>query len=768
MDRKIAVYTVIAAITLVAGSQGWADTVQDKTQYVLPLMGTDSSFGISSGNVYPAIARPWGMNTWTPQTGENGNGWTYTYTNNKIRGIKQTHQPSPWINDYGQFSILPVTGKPVFDQNERASWFSHKAEKALPHYYRVYLADYDTTVELTPTERAAIIRVTYPQTDQPYFVVDAFDKGSFIRLVPEKRQIVGYSTRNSGGVTENFKNFFVLQFDRPFADAKVWKDKSIQLGVTELKDNHVGAIVKFAPTAKGDRLHVRVASSFISEEQAARNLNELGNDDFDAVCAKGQAVWNETMGRISVEGGTVDQFRTFYTCLYRALLFPRRLYEIDAEGKPVHYSPHNGKIEPGYYFTDTGFWDTFRSLFPLLNFVYPEMNAKMTAGLENYYKESGWLPEWASPGHRGCMVGNNSASVVADAWLTGARGGYSIDKLYEAMLHGANNVHPSPHLRCVGRWGHEHYNTLGYIPRDVGVPESAARTLEFAYDDWCIWKIAVALKRPKEEIDLYAKRCQNYKNLFYPKFKLMAGRNKDGTFDPKFNPLKWGGDFTEGNSLHYTWSVFHDIQGLIDLMGGREAFVKQLDDIFAMKPDFDESAYGGVIHEIREMQIMNFGQYAHGNQPIQHMIYLYAYAGEPWKTQYWVREVMERLYTPTPDGYCGDEDNGQTSAWYVWSALGFYPVCPGSGEYVMGAPMFPKATVSFPNGKRLVINAPQAASGERFIQSATLNGKPYGRNFLTLETLRQGATMDVVMGAKPNTARGTSPDDAPYSFSRKP
>ncbi|MBP5320761.1 MAG: GH92 family glycosyl hydrolase [Kiritimatiellae bacterium] len=766
MKSKKTVYTAMVAVTMAVGFQIRNAAAADLTQYVLPLMGTDSNFGISTGNVYPAIARPWGMNTWTPQTGENGNGWTYTYTNNKIRGIKQTHQPSPWINDYGQFSILPVTGKPVFDQNERASWFSHKAEKALPYYYRVYLADHDTTVELTPTERAAIIRVTYPQTDQPYFVVDAFDKGSFIRLIPEKRQVVGYSTRNSGGVMPNFRNYFVLQFDRPFADAKVWKDKSIQLGVTELAEDHVGAIVKFAPTAKGDRLHVRVASSFISEEQAIRNLGELGNDDFDTVCAKGQQIWNETMGRITVEGGTLDQFRTFYTCLYRALLFPRRLYEIGADGKPVHYSPHNGRIEPGYYFTDTGFWDTFRSLFPLLNFAYPEMNAKMTASLENYYRESGWLPEWASPGHRGCMIGNNSASVVADAWLTGARGGYSIEKLYEAMLHGANNVHPSPFLRCVGRWGHKEYNTLGYVPRDVGVPESAARTLEFAYDDWCIWKVAVDLKRPKEEIDLYAKRCQNYKNLFHPTFKLMAGRNKDGTFDPKFNPLKWGGDFTEGNSLHYTWSVFHDIQGLIDLMGGKEAFVKQLDAIFTMKPDFDESAYGGVIHEIREMQIMNFGQYAHGNQPIQHMIYLYAYAGEPWKTQHWVREVMERLYTPTADGYCGDEDNGQTSAWYVWSALGFYPVCPGSGEYVMGAPMFPKATVSFPNGKQLVITAPQSGSAQRYIQSATLNGKPYGKNFLKLETLRSGATLEMVMGEKPNTSRGTAPDDAPYSFSR--
>ena len=742
-----------------------AETAENPVEYVLPLMGTDSSVKLSAGNVYPAIARPWGMNFWTPQTGKIGDGWVYTYNAEKISGIKQTHQPSPWINDYGQFAVMPVTGKRAFQQDDRASWFAHKAEKASPHYYSVYLADYDTTVEVTPTERAALFRVTFPKTEEAYVVVDAFDKGSYVKILPEQRKIIGWSTRNSGSVPANFKNYFVIIFDQPFVSAHVWKDKELKEGQLEIQDNHAGALVQFNSAARGTRVHFRVASSFISAEQAELNLKELGSDSFEAVREKGRQAWNKELGRVAVEGGTLDQYRVFYTCLYRAMLFPRAFYEIDASGKVVHYSPNSGEVKAGYYFTDSGFWDTFRSLFPLLNLLSPSLNAKMTAGLENCYRESGWLPEWASPGHRGCMVGNNSASVVADAWLSGARGGYDMATLYQAVVHGAENAHPT--IGSVGRSGAKEYLEGGYVPRDVGINESAARTLEYAYDDWCVWRLAVDLKRPQEEIDRFAKRCQNYRLLFDPAHKLMSGRNKDGSFDKDFNPFKWGGDFTEGNSLHYSWSVFHDVQGLIDLTGGRQAFTAKLDEVFTLPPVFDESYYRQVIHEIREMQIMNFGQYAHGNQPIQHMVYLYGYAGEPWKTQRWAREVMERLYTPAPDGYCGDEDNGQTSAWYVWSALGFYPVCPGSGEYVLGAPLFKKATVTFENGKKLVISAPENSASNRYIAGMKLNGKKYTKNFVVAEVLKQGATISLEMSAEPNLKRGVDAADFPYSFSRR-
>lgn len=730
--------------------------------YVNPLMGTQSTFELSTGNTYPAIARPWGMNFWTPQTGKMGDGWQYTYTANKIRGFKQTHQPSPWINDYGQFSIMPVVGKPEFDENKRASWFAHKGETAKPYYYKVYLAEHDVVTELTPTERAAMFRFTFPENEHSYVVVDAFDKASSVKIDVANRRITGYSTRNSGGVPDNFRNYFVIEFDKAFTYKAVVDNKTLIAESTETTSAHAGAIIGFS-TKKGETVHARVASSFISEEQALQNLKELGNDTFDALVEKGKDAWNDVLGRVEVEGGDLDQYRTFYSCLYRSLLFPRKLYEVDASGAIVHYSPFNGKVLPGYMYTDTGFWDTFRCLFPLLNLIYPSVNKEIQEGLINTYKESGFFPEWASPGHRGCMVGNNSASVLVDAYMKGVKVD-DVATLYEGLLHATENVHPE--ISSTGRLGYEYYNRLGYVPYDVKINENAARTLEYAYDDWCIYKLAKELKRPKKEINLFARRAMNYQNLFDKETLLMRGKNKDGKFMAPFSPLKWGDAFTEGNSWHYTWSVFHDPQGLIDLMGGDDVFVGMLDSVFSVPPVFDDSYYGQVIHEIREMTVMNMGNYAHGNQPIQHMIYLYNYAKQPWKAQYWLRQVMDRLYTPTPDGYCGDEDNGQTSAWYVFSALGFYPVCPGTDQYVLGAPLFKNATVHFENGKTLEIKAPQNSRTNIYIKDMKVNGAEYSKNYVTHSLLQNGAVVDCVMSDAPNTKRGIGMEDAPYSFSR--
>lgn len=729
--------------------------------YVNPLMGTQSTFELSTGNTYPAIARPWGMNFWTPQTGKMGDGWQYTYTANKIRGFKQTHQPSPWINDYGQFSIMPVVGKPEFDENKRASWFAHKGETAKPYYYKVYLAEHDVVTELTPTERAAMFRFTFPENEHSYVVVDAFDKASSVKIDVANRRITGYSTRNSGGVPDNFRNYFVIEFDKAFTYKAVVDNMTLIAESTETTSAHAGAIIGFA-TKKGETVHARVASSFISEEQALQNLKELGDDTFDALVEKGKDAWNDVLGRVEVEGGNLDQYRTFYSCLYRSLLFPRKLYEVDASGAIVHYSPFNGKVLPGYMYTDTGFWDTFRCLFPLLNLIYPSVNKEIQEGLINTYKESGFFPEWASPGHRGCMVGNNSASVLVDAYMKGVRVD-DVATLYEGLLHATENVHPE--ISSTGRLGYEYYNRLGYVPYDVKINENAARTLEYAYNDWCIYKLAKELKRPKKEINMFAHRAMNYKNLFDKETLLMRGKNKDGKFMAPFSPLKWGDAFTEGNSWHYTWSVFHDPQGLINLMGGDDVFVSMLDSVFSVPPVFDDSYYGQVIHEIREMTVMNMGNYAHGNQPIQHMIYLYNYAKQPWKAQYWLRQVMDRLYTPTPDGYCGDEDNGQTSAWYVFSALGFYPVCPGTDQYVLGAPLFKKATVHFENGKAIEIKAPQNSCTNLYIKDMKVNGAEYSKNYVTHSLLQNGGVVDCVMSDTPNMERGIGMEDAPYSFS---
>ena len=695
--------TAVSLLLLAACSRPAEDI--HVSDYVSTLVGTQSDWTFSSGNTYPAVALPWGMNCWTPVTAEReDDGWAYQYDKRKITGFKQTHQPSPWINDYGAFSIMPFTGEP---EGKPVSWFSHKSEVARPYYYSVYLADYDVKVEIAPTERAAVIRLTYPESDRAGVVVNPFQGGvvSF-----EGAWANGYSTQNHGGVPEGFRNYFIIKADAPLGE-------------------------RFK-TERGQVVTLYIASSFISGEQAYRNLKEVLDRPFDEVKAAAQARWDQILGRIRVSGGTDSQRRTFYSCLYRSTLFPRKFHEIGPDGKPVHYSPYDGKVHSGFLYTDTGFWDTFRALFPLLNLVYPDVNAEIQSGLANIARENDFLPEWASPGHRDCMIGNNSASVIADAALQGITSREDLEVLYKALVHGTEHVHPS--VSSSGRKGHEYYNSLGYIPYDAGVNENVARTLEYAYDDWCIARIARLLKRPQEEIDLYLKRSGNWRNVFDREARLMRGRNADGAFQEPFSPYKWGDAFTEGNAWHYTWSVFHDVPGLMEAMGGEASFVEMLDSVFKVPPIYDDSYYGYRIHEITEMQVADMGNYAHGNQPAQHMLYLYDWTSQPWKGQQRIRETMDRLYSATPDGYCGDEDNGQTSAWYVFSALGFYPVCPAGGQYALGTPLFPEAEVSLPGGKTLTITA--SGPGPVY-DDIRLNGKQIKGRTMGTDALRKGARL---------------------------
>ena len=733
---------------------------------VNPLMGTDSKFSLSNGNTYPAIAKPWGMNFWTPQTAKMGDGWAYKYDDETIRGIKQTHQPSPWINDYASFSLMAVSGELKYQEDERASWFSHKAEEARPYYYKTYLADYDITAEVSPTERAAIFRFTFPENDTSYIILDAFEKGSMVKIIPEERKIIGYCRNNNGGVPENFHNYFVAVFDKDFKWKHTWTDNwKLNKNSTDSKGNHVGAIIGFE-TELGETVNVRVASSFISLEQAELNLKqEIGEKTFQDVRLNAKNSWEHEFQKLLVEDQNIDNIRTFYSCLYRLLLFPRKFYEINKEAEIVHYSPYNGKVLPGYMFTDNGFWDTFRAVFPFFNLMYPELNSQIMEGLANTYKESGWLPEWASPGHRQSMIGSNSAPIIADAYLKGNMNKKDEEVLFEAVLKNAN-INDGRPQQSVGREGIDYYNRLGYVPYDVGINENAARSLEYAFADFTIAEMAKKMNKPEISKRFY-KQSKNYKKLYDSKSKWMRGKNEDGTFQSPFNPLKWGDAFTEGNSIHYTWSVFHDIQGLIGLMGGDLEFTKKLDTVFTMPPKFDDSYYGFTIHEIREMQIVNMGNYAHGNQPVQHMIYLYNYAKQPWKAQNKVRDVMKKLYSATPDGYCGDEDNGQTSAWYVFSALGFYPVTPGIPQYVFGSPLFEKVTMNLQNRNRFKIIADDNKYNNHYIKSVKLNGIEYNKTWIDYNDIQKGGSLNFKMSNKPNKEFAISNNSIPFSLTKK-
>ena len=750
----------------------------DFTQYVNPLIGSDSAPELSNGNTYPAIALPWGMNFWTPQTGQMGDGWIYTDKNSGLVGIRQTHQPSPWINDYGAFSIMPISGELRVLENDRKSQFNNI--KVLPHYYKVELIDSKTIVELSPTKRSAHFKFEFSKNSKSHVIIDAFFKNSTVKVIPEENKIIGVSKNNSGGVPDNFSNYFIIEFNTPFDDFGTWNGKGETYSIDELSGDHVGSYVSFLNN-ENNIVEARISSSFISHDQAKINLDrEIPNlQSFEKTKELAKESWNNELSRIKIKPAIEDNFNNkkeyfkaheiansnvikFYSSFYRTLLFPREFHEYNAEGEQVHYSPYNGKIEKGPLYTDNGFWDTFRAVFPFYTLMYPEKLGEILQGIMvNPYKESGWLPEWSSPGHRDCMIGSNSASIIAEAYLKGINN-FDIETAYKGIINSSNNEGP---LSSVGRKGVKEYNSLGYIPFDTSVNESVARTLEYSYNDYCIWRLAEKLERPEEEITRFKNRSFNYKNVFDSSTNFMRGKSSNGNFESPFRPDKWGGVFTEGSAWHYTWSVLHDPQGLINLMGGRENYVRKMDQIFTSDPSSDYSYYGFKIHEILEMEIGGMGQYAHGNQPAQHAIYLYNYAQEPWKTQEKVRYVMDNLYGSGADGYCGDEDNGQTSAWFVFSSLGFYPVAPVTGQYVIGSPLFEEVTIELSNGKELKINAKNNSAKNIFINDFKLNELESNKNWLDHADLRKGGVIDFEMSSTPNFNWGSDKSSVPYSMS---
>jgi predicted alpha-1,2-mannosidase len=737
------VYLGLLLLVVVCGSRSSASP--GLVSLANPLQGTDSVGGFSHGNTFPAIALPFPMNVWAPYTQPAKDSFYYQYRQNKIRGIRQTHQPSPWIADYANFSLMPVSGKLVVKEDDRASEFRHETEVARPSYYKVRMDTWKTTAEVTPTERGASFRFTYEEGGDAYVVLDAFHNGSSVQILPKENKVIGVCRNNNGGVPNNFSNYFVIEFDQPFVGHGVWTPETIQDGATKLADKHVGAYFKFK-VKKGKAVSAKVASSYISPEQAARNLQrEIGKADFDAVLKQADAKWNEMFDRIRIEGGSEEQHRTFYSAFYRSVIFPHRFHEYDANGKPVYFSPFDGKIHSGHLYTDTGLWDTFRASHPLYNLLFPEISAEIMQGMLAAYDQSGWLPAWSSPGHRDCMIGNHAFSLFADAWVKGITN-FDAGKAVEAMVHDANTQSPK-NYRAIGRDGAEFYQKLGYAPYPE-VREATAKTLEYAYNDFCAAVLARQIGR-HAEADAFVKTSYNYTNVLDVNLGFVRGRKADGAWCEPFSPIEWGGPFTEGNSWHWTWSVFQDVPGLVNLLGGDEAFGRKLDAVFYTPPDVKVGTYGGMIHEMTEMVALNMGQYAHGNQPIQHMIYLYNYVGQPWKTQARAREVMSRLYQATPDGFCGDEDTGQMSSWYVFSALGFYPVCPGTTEYQIGSPLFDRATISLPNGKKFVVTAKQNGPQRPYIRWATLNQKEFHRTYLTHDQITGGGELVFDMTSAP-------------------
>lgn len=752
MRRAIAIIILLFPLnfSLIAGN--FAD-------YVNPLMGTQSTYEFSHGNTYPAVAVPWGLNFWSPQTGENRSGWLYSYNDSIIRGFKQTHQPSPWINDYAVFSVMPLSGELKLSHKERGVSFTHQNEEARPYCYSVKM-DNGVEVSLAPTRTSSVMEVSYPSLQGQYFIIDAQHGGCRVDIDQMGRKVTGYVKNHNGGVPANFTNYYVMEFSHPIAEKGVMINDSIFAGRSVGEHDRVCGYLRFI-VPEGEKLTVKMSSSFISPEQAKLNFKrEVAGKSFNEVKELAKSQWNNMLGRVVVDDDNDEALKTFYSCLYRVLLFPREFYEYDEEEQPYYYSPYDGEIHEGYMYTDNGFWDTFRAVHPLFTLLYPEVSERVMQSLVNVYSESGFLPEWASPGHRGCMIGNNSLSLIADAYIKGIRG-FDTQKALEAMVH---QTEAQGEPLSVGRNGYEEYYALGYVPYP-DYYEATAKTLEYAYADWCLSVYARALG----EVDIasdYESTSYNYENLFDKSFGFMRGKNRSGEWVFPFKPEEWGGPFTEGSSWHYTWSVMHDVEGLSRLMGGYDNMTFMLDSMFTAPPVYDYGTYGFVIHEIAEMVALDMGQYAHGNQPVQHAAYLYNYSRAPWKTQYHVRQILDKLYKPTPDGYCGDEDNGQTSAWYVFSAMGFYPVCPGRAEYVVGTPLFDKVTLNLPENKSFIIESANNGSVNPYIKSAELNGKRYTKNYISHFDIINGGTLRFNMSDKPNIKRGINAEDAPASLTK--
>ena len=680
-----------------------------------PLVGTDSTYELSHGNTYPGVFLPFAMAAWTAETGDGG--WPYQFRAGRIRGFRSTHRPSAWMSDWGSFSIMPMAGKLHLERGARASRYRHENEEPRPYRYRVLLEDYGIQAEVAPARHGGILRFTFPKTRHAWVL---FDEAS-MAVDPRAKTITG--------ATADHKLCFVAVFDHDFA-----------VHGTTGKAAWIGF-----PAKQGDTVTIRVGTSLISSEQARRNLEtEIPRPDLDAVANAARAEWDRELGRIEIAGGTDAERRTFYTALYHTLQFPHMLTE-----GGVHRSPYDGKIHPGPMISDTGLWDTFRAEFPLLALLQPTRDAEIIRAMLNIFDESGWLPQWPNPAETHVMIGTHADSVIADAYAKGVRD-FDAEKAWRAVYKDATVTAGN-----AGRDGLADYISLGYVPADHGVPESVSRTLEYAYDDACVSRLAGELGKTAESRALAA-RAQNYRNVFDPSTSFMRGRKADGSWREPFDPLAWGGVYTEGNAWQWLWSVQHDVPGLIQLLGGREALIRRLDELFSMTSDYKVGGYGHVIHEMAETKLENMGQYAHINEPVHHVIYLYDYAGQPWKAQRWVHEVMSRLYKPGPDGWLGDEDTGQMSAWYVFGAMGFYPVNPGRPIYALGTPLFDRLTIHLENGKTFTVEAVRERADDFYVQSASLNGEPLNRPWISHSEIVGGGMLRFVLRPQPNEKWATA------------
>lgn len=717
-------------------------------KYVNILQGVDSTRGLSHGNTLPLVGMPWGMTDWTIQDPK-----AFLNPKGKVSGFRATHEPSPWMGDYGQFVLMPQSGVLAMDTKSRASEYDASSLVLEPDYERVDFTKYRVTSELTPTERCAVFRLTYHQGDTGRLLFNA-SGGSEIQI--EGRTIRGSSriTHITHGVGPgNSSHFFVIELDREITKNDTFIN-NIATGASSATGNNAAGYVEFKITPNVP-VEVRVGTSFISWEQAEQNLQSETSRGFDAARSLAHKTWNDSLGAISIDASEAQK-RTFYSCLYRAQMFPRRLYELNSAGKPIHHSPYDGKIHEGVLYGDIGIWDAFRTTFPLITILYPSQVAEILQGFLNASKEGGSLPEWPSPGYRDCMIGEHCAAIFADAVVKGITG-FDVASAYQSLKKSA--FEPPAHGVLVRR-GLGDYMKLGYIPNGASTYALSA-TLDYAYDDWCVAQIA----KQQHEPDVYQslmKRSQNYRFLWDPKVGFMRPKNADGQWVEPFDEFAWGGSYAESGPWQSSWFVPHDPAGLIGLIGGPEKMTAKLDAMLAIPPTFHVGGYGHVIHEMTEMAAAHFGQYAQSNQPSFDNLYLFTAAGQPWKTEYWTRRVCAEMFDSSPRGFPGDEDNGSMASWFILSSVGLYPFCPGTSTYLFTSPQFSKVTLHLPRDREFVITAPTNSDKNVYVQSRTLNGSDYTQTGIPYSEIMQGGVVNMEMGPEAKT-RSVEAHDLPYS-----
>ena len=664
------------------------------------------------------------------------------------------------------------------------SSYSHEEEEASPGYYYVDLKDYDVKAEMTATERAGFHRYTFPEAQDAHIVIDVTHsltpgRDTYVKVL-NPNQIEGYVTGDAeGNYSRPLTCYFFAEFNKSFTSYGTWNGDNINAGSNEMsgKDG-VGAYVNFS-TRKGEQVLIKVGISFVSIEGAKMNLEgEIPHWDFDKIRAEANNIWNEKLNKIKVAGGTEDQKISLYTSIYHSLMFPRTFSDIDGSYFS-HFDSTVHQTEGEPYYVDFSIWDTYRAQHPLLAYLEPERQNGMINTLLTMYDQGGRLPLYVSYKNyfMKVMIGDHATSIIVDSYMKGIRD-YNIEKAYEAMRK--NAVEPGEAESS--RTGLNYYLDLGYMPADK-VRESVSVTLENAYDDWCLAEIARVLGKEDDYL-LFSKRARYYENLYDKSTGFMRPRKADGSWleicegTPKiirteghnyyscFDPL-WVGvspnrHYTESNAWQYLWHVPYDVQGLINLMGGRKEFLDKLDTLFTMTPDETGPEYAPLYSKI--------GQYVHGNEPVHHVGYLYDYAGEPWKTQMRVRQIMDDKYLAAPDGLCGNDDMGQMSAWYIFSAMGFYPVAPGQNVFAIGTPLFEELTLDlgkYYGGNQFTVKANGVSSENFYIQSATLNGKPLDKTWITHDDIVKGGTLIFEMGPNPNKQWGSDPNDSPPSMTSK-